>query len=224
MAADSEASSLVSLLLVPLPFVIGRIKNLREARLMLDAGASAELFDSLLQHYETFANAAQQLQEAWDAVWLAEEPLLSAAIPLIGEEMSACNRARCLLLEKMETTLHVFQDQAAAVQQFADVNAMIAEELLAEGVERLAGEKSLLGSWPRGCWPSAAAQPRRSAGPWRTTSHPSWSAAPPGPRSPASNSTPKTTRMPTPGVILALLGRSNVPTLPSGSGRPLSAR
>eukprot|EP00850_Spirogloea_muscicola_P023614 SM000372S13690 [mRNA] locus=s372:45617:50523:- [translate_table: standard] len=164
MAAVPRRSAVAAALAVPAAVVGARAKSKLEMELLHGIAAAARHLDRLLHHYQMFCCQSQKLQEAWDGVWLAEEPLILPAIPVLGREMSANNAGRALLLEKIERALQTFKVQAASAAQLAAINLAMAQacilssanfddevancvmqELETECVPRLAADKRILG-------------------------------------------------------------------------------
>ncbi|MCO5612291.1 hypothetical protein L7F22_066556 [Adiantum nelumboides] len=149
LSADKESSaeaefSLFQVLSLPLEFLVFLVKNRREADLLLKVSESSARLDSFTQNYEMFASRAQALQEAWNGLWLAQEPYLVPAIPLIGLEMSGVNNGRSILLEKMDKEFKALKELGKELCHYIDVNHSLVEELRMEGIERLAINKLLL--------------------------------------------------------------------------------
>nr|PNR26546.1 hypothetical protein PHYPA_030026 [Physcomitrium patens] len=140
----------MALLLPPLPSLVSRLRNGREAQVLLDLDSIAASFDSLYRAFIALANASHHLQGAWDQLWLAQDPSVVKAIPVIAREMSRLNWARAKLMERMDCQLRLLHSCADALRHFVEVNATLAEELRMEGVERLAVDKELLMEMERG--------------------------------------------------------------------------
>eukprot|EP00850_Spirogloea_muscicola_P000195 SM000001S04597 [mRNA] locus=s1:1123075:1128076:- [translate_table: standard] len=143
MAAVPRRAAVAAALAVPAAVVGARAKSKLETELLHGIAAAARHLDRLLHHYQMFCCQSQKLQEAWDGVWLAEEPLILPATPVLGREMSANNAGRALLLEKIERVLQTFK---SSVIEFDDeVANCVMQELETECVPRLAADKRILG-------------------------------------------------------------------------------
>ncbi|KAI5079277.1 hypothetical protein GOP47_0004756 [Adiantum capillus-veneris] len=142
-SAESEFS-FSQVLSLPLDFLAFIVKNRREADLLLKVSESSARLDLLTQNYEMFASRAQALQEAWNGLWLAQEPYLVPAIPLIGLEMSGVNDGQSILLEKLGCEFKTLKELGKELCHYIDVNHSLVEELRMEGIERLAVNKLLL--------------------------------------------------------------------------------
>eukprot|EP00250_Pteridium_aquilinum_P031210 c43243_g1_i1 orf=90-689(-) len=140
---DSEFS-ISQALALPLDFLVSFVRNRREAELLLKVSKSAASLDLLTQNYEMIASRAQVLQDAWQGLWLAQEPYIVPAIPLIGSEMSGVNSGRSMLLGKMDNEINSLQELGKQLCHYIDVNCSLVEELRMEGIERLAINKLLL--------------------------------------------------------------------------------
>jgi hypothetical protein len=62
-----------------------RVRNAREAEILLQVSSTATRFKTAVSIYEVLAMKVEALKKAWDSVWLSNEPFLTAALPLIGE-------------------------------------------------------------------------------------------------------------------------------------------
>ena len=60
--SSENSSSLAAFLHLPLELLVRRVRNKREAELILEVANSASTFDSLLKTYETLAAASHSLQ------------------------------------------------------------------------------------------------------------------------------------------------------------------
>eukprot|EP00850_Spirogloea_muscicola_P015284 SM000116S24205 [mRNA] locus=s116:1933:6881:- [translate_table: standard] len=160
MATVPRRSAVAAALAVPAAVVGARAKNKLEMELLHGIAAAARHLDRLLHHYQMFCCQSQKLQEAWDGVWLAEEPLILPAIPVLGREMSANNAGRALLLEKIERVLQTFKVDfwswplneliLSCMHSFFsesddEVANRVMQELETECVPRLAADKRILG-------------------------------------------------------------------------------
>lgn len=143
-ADADEEFSLSHALALPVDFLISFVRNRRETELLLKVAKSAASLDSLMKNYEIIAVRTQELKEAWDALWLSQEPYVTPAIPLIGCEMSGINRGRSILLQKMEREILHLQEMGKLLHHYIDVNYSLVEELRMEGIDRLATNKLLL--------------------------------------------------------------------------------
>ncbi|KAH9300368.1 hypothetical protein KI387_011951, partial [Taxus chinensis] len=123
---EASSLSLTQALTVPVPILVSRFRNKREVELVMEASKFAVNFDDVLEKYEMISVRAQALKEAWDNLWVSQEPLLVAAIPLIGEKMSGINRMRAHLMKKMDAIIERLQ------------------ELRMDGIDRLATDKLFL--------------------------------------------------------------------------------
>ena len=65
---------------------ICRVRNVREAELLLQVASAASNFESAVSVYEVLALKMEELKKGWDALWLSNERYLTPAIPLIGED------------------------------------------------------------------------------------------------------------------------------------------
>ncbi|KAJ7526120.1 hypothetical protein O6H91_17G082500 [Diphasiastrum complanatum] len=125
LPADNLQFSLSNILTVPLQFLGSRVKNKREAEVILEISRSANLVDCILRNYECTAAQTQALHEAWDTLWLSREPLLVTAIPLIGQRMSEVNQQRAMLINKLDIELCKLQVKENSLLQFVDMNLTI---------------------------------------------------------------------------------------------------
>lgn len=141
----------LALRLPSLPLLVSLcLRNGREAQLLLDLASIAAHFDALFRCFAPLAHASHRLQHAWDQLWLAQDPTVVTAIPLIAHEMSRLNWARARLTHLMDAQLRLLHSRARSLRHFVDVNSTLAEELRLEGVPRLAADKERLVALERG--------------------------------------------------------------------------
>ncbi|GAQ82488.1 hypothetical protein KFL_001130070 [Klebsormidium nitens] len=141
---DPSPSSISSVLTLPVDIVVRRVRNVREAELLLQVSSTASNFESAVSVYEVLALKIEELKEGWDALWLSDEAFLNPGIPLVGQAMSQQNAARGHVIQQIEDLVATLQQQATALVQFADMHRSYARELSAEGLGKLAAEKLLL--------------------------------------------------------------------------------
>ncbi|KAH7300976.1 hypothetical protein KP509_23G006400 [Ceratopteris richardii] len=141
---EQTRSSFSQALSLPLDFIVSFVKNRREAELLLKVSEVSSTLDLLIQAYEEFASTTQALQEAWNSLWLAQQPYVVPAIPLIGHKMSGVNNGRSVLLEKIDGHFNILKELRKQLCHYVDVNHSLVEELQMEGIDRLAGNKLLL--------------------------------------------------------------------------------
>jgi hypothetical protein len=63
-----------------------RVRNAREAEILLQVSSTASRFETVVSIYEVLAMKLEALKKGWDSVWLSNEPFLTPSLPLIGEE------------------------------------------------------------------------------------------------------------------------------------------
>eukprot|EP00898_Chlorokybus_atmophyticus_P006052 jgi/Chlat1/6448/Chrsp45S05960 len=170
MAAGVTAApiTLAELLALPLDLLAKRVRGGREASLLLALSSHATNADRLMRHYETHAPRAAMLQQCWEQAWCAQSSYVTAMIPVIGEAMSANNRARAILLDRLhmefsamqactyllhgsycalghhlpkQSDMHMTSAMQETLLQYADVNKCLWQELQAEGLQQLAADK-----------------------------------------------------------------------------------
>eukprot|EP00249_Psilotum_nudum_P009912 c22230_g1_i1 orf=137-2101(+) len=142
-ASDADFR-LLHVLSLPIDFLTSCVRNRHEVEILLKISSSAAALDNLSKGYEMIAIRTQALQEAWGALWRAQEPFVVPAIPLIGKEMSGANQARGILLKKLNNEIQNLQELGKMLLYFIDVNSSVAKELQMEGICHLALDKSLL--------------------------------------------------------------------------------
>lgn len=149
---DSESGPLARALQVPSIALLVSLclRNGREAQLLLDLSAITAHFDVLFRTFLPLAHASHRLQQAYDELWLAQDPAVVAAIPVIANEMSRLNWARTRLTHCMDEQLRLLRSRASDLRQFVEMNSTLAEELRLEGVDRLAADKERLVELERG--------------------------------------------------------------------------